>query len=311
MSNFLTHGRILGGIVTTPDLAASIRDYRDMLGLEMVERAQISDALATSWGCPDSAGAMMATLMPISGAHCAIRLVEQDVPDDFRPTSSFGWAAYEITVQDVYGWPDRLNGSGFDIIGPPREIEGLPYFVAMQMTGRGREMIYLNEVRMDTPSSDLPRANSPVDHIFIVILATADRAAAVDWYARHLGLDEGGTYTLEYTMINKAFGLPDGTQSSITMVQKARLPIIEVDDYPGSAVVRPGDATRLPPGNALVSFAVDSLDALALDYITPPVARMETPYGGRRVATVFGPAGERLELIEIKSPLPLGKGCAD
>ena len=31
------------------------------------------------------------------------------------------------------------TGARFDIIGPPREIEGLPYFVAMQMTGRGRD----------------------------------------------------------------------------------------------------------------------------------------------------------------------------
>ena len=299
MTDFLNHGRILGGVLATPDLAGSIMDYRAMLGLDLVERAQLSDSLAASWGCPDSAGAMMATLMPTSGAHCAIRLVEQDVPHDFRPTSSFGWAAYEITVQDVYGWPERLKGSGFDIIGPPREIEGLPYFVAMQMTGRGREMIYLNEVRMDTPSSDLPKAQSPVDHIFIVILATADRARTVDWYREKLQIDEGGTYTLEYTMINKAFGLADGTQSSITMVQKARLPIIEVDDYPASAVGRPGGAARLPPGNALVSLAVESLDALALDYISPPVTRMEPPYGGRRAATVFGPAGERLELVEI------------
>ena len=299
MTDFLNHGRILGGVLATPDLAGSIMDYRAMLGLDLVERAQLSDSLAASWGCPESAGAMMATLMPTSGAHCAIRLVEQDVPDDFRPTSSFGWAAYEITVQDVYGWPERLKGSGFDIIGPPREIEGLPYFVAMQMTGRGREMIYLNEVRMDTPSSDLPKAQSPVDHIFIVILATANRARTVDWYREKLQLDEGGTYTLEYTMINKAFGLADGTQSSITMVQKARLPIIEVDDYPASAVGRPGGAARLPPGNALVSLAVESLDALALDYISPPVTRMEPPYGGRRAATVFGPAGERLELVEI------------
>ncbi len=299
MPDFLTHGRILGGIVTTPDLAGSVRDYRGLLGLELVERSQLSGELAASWGCPGSAGAMMATLMPTSGAHCAIRLVEQPVPDGFRAVSSFGWGAYEITVQDVYGWPDRLKGSGFDIVGPPREIEGLPYFVAMQMVGRGREMIYLNEVRMDTPSSDLPRAHSPADHIFIVILATPDRAGTVAWYRDMLSLDEGGTYTLEYTMINKAFCLPDGTQSSITMVQKARLPIIEVDDYPDAAVVRPGDAGRLPPGNALVSIAVDSLDALDVEYIMSPIARMEMPYAGKRAATVFGPAGERLELIEI------------
>jgi catechol 2,3-dioxygenase-like lactoylglutathione lyase family enzyme len=298
MTDFLTHGRIIGGVVTTPDLDAALEDYHGRLGLKIVERGELGSELAASWNCPNSACAPMATLQPQSGAHCFIRLIEQPVPEDFKPTRTYGWAAYELTVQDVYGWPERLVGSGFDIIGPPKEIAGLPYFVPMQVTGRGREMIYLNEVREDTPTSDLPKAKSPTDHIFIVILATSDRAAAVDWYRQKLGLDEGGTYTLEYTMINKAFSLPDGTQSSITMVQKARLPIIEVDDYPEAAIIRPGDARRLPAGNALVSLAVDSLDAVKLDFITPPVAPMQLPYGGRRTATVFGPAGERIELVE-------------
>jgi catechol 2,3-dioxygenase-like lactoylglutathione lyase family enzyme len=299
MNDFLTHGRIVGGVITTPDLDAALDDYHGRLGLNIVERGELDAGLAASWGCPNSAGARTATLQPQSGAHCFIRLVEQPVPDDFRPTRTFGWAAYELTVQDVYGWPDRLAGSGFDIVGPPKEIAGLPYFVPMQVTGRGREMIYLNEVRENTPSSDLPRANSLTDHIFICILATYDREANLAWLREKIGLDEGGTYTLEYTMINKAFGLADGTQSSITMIQKERLPIIEVDDYPEAATARPRAAGCLPPGNALVTLAVDSLDATKADFIAPPVVRGGSIYGGRRSATVIGMAGELLELVEI------------
>jgi hypothetical protein len=212
---------------------------------------------------------------------------------------TYGWAAYELTVKDVYGWPDRLAGSGFDIVGPPKPIEGLPYFIPMQVTGRGREMIYLNEVAENTPSSDLPKASSLTDHIFIVILATHDREANLVWLKDRIGLDEGGTYKLEYTMINKSFGLADGTQSSITMVQKGRLPIIEVDDYPGAATVRPLVAGHLPPGNALVSFAVDSLDAVKADFIKPPMFHDGALYRGKRSATVVGMAGELLELVEI------------
>lgn len=295
----LTHGNIVGGIVATPDLEAALADYRDVLGLDQVESGAIDAALAGSWGCPGNVGARFATLQPKSGAHCFIRLIEQALPDDFRPTRSFGWAAYELSVEDVYGWPARLEGHGFDIIGPPKEIAGLPYFVPMQVTGRGREMIYLNEVRENTPSSDLPKARSLTDSIFICILATADRLAALDWYGTKLGLDEGGSYTLEYTMINKAFGLADGTQSTITMVQKGRLPIIEVDQYPDAATQRPRAPGFLPPGNALVSLAVDSLDALDLDFIAPPEVRPGPIYDGRRSASVVGPAGELLELIEI------------
>lgn len=295
------HGQILGGIITTPDLEAALDDYAGRLGFTLIEQGTVPAELATSWGTPASAGARMATLQPTSGAPCFLRLVEQPVPPGFTPTRTYGWAAYEMSVQDVYGWPDRLAGSGFAIVGPPKPIDGLPYFVPMQVIGRGGEMIYLNEVACDTPSSDLPKARCPVDQMFICILATPDLPGTVAWYRKQLHLDEGGSYTLEYTMINKAFGLPAGTQSTITMVQKGRLPIIEVDGYPEGATARPGDPARLPAGNALISLAVESLNALSLDWITPPTVQAGALYAGHRAATTFGPAGERLELVEVAS----------
>jgi catechol 2,3-dioxygenase-like lactoylglutathione lyase family enzyme len=295
----LRHGQILGGVITTPELDAAIVDYRDILGLTLIEKTSVSEALAETWRVPGLTGKAMATLQPKSGAACFVRLIEQSLPDSFRPTRSFGWGAYEFTVQDVYGWPKRLNGSGFDIVGPPKEIPGLPYFIPMQATGRGREMIYLNEVRENTPSSDLPKAASPVDHIFICILAAPDRARAVNWYRDKIGLDEAGTYVLEYTMINKAFDLPAGTQSALTMVQKGRLPIIEVDDYPKKAGPRETVDGGLPPGNALVTLAVERLDMIDVDPLAAPCVLDGPIYSGRRSMTVRGPAGELLELVEM------------
>ena len=295
----MKHGQIIGALATVPDLDAALADYAGVLGFDVAKRGTIDPDLAASWASPGVAGARYAALRSFSGAASTIRLVEQPIVPGYRPTTTFGWNAFEISVQDVFGWPGNLAGSGFDIVGPPREIPGLPYFVAMQMVGRGGEMIYLNEVREDTPTSDLPRAASPVDTVFIVILGTADRAAAVDWYRDRLRLDEGGSYTIEYTMINKAFGLADGTQSTITMAQKDRMPIAEIDQYPPAAAARPMADGMLPPGNALVTLAVDNLDALALDWLTPPMVRDGHPYDGRRAATVRGPAGELLELVEI------------
>jgi catechol 2,3-dioxygenase-like lactoylglutathione lyase family enzyme len=295
----LTHGCIMGGVVATPDLSAALEDYQGRLGFALVDKEPLAVDLAVSWNCPAAAGATMATLQPTSGAHCFIRLIEQPLPASFVPTTTYGWASYEITVQDVFGWPDRIAGSGFDIIGAPKEIEGLPYFVAMQVHGRGKEMLYFNETRSNTPTNDLPFAQSPMDHIFIVILAAPDREASVAWYRDRLGLDWGDTYTIEYSMINNAFGLPAGTTSSLTMIQKGRMPIVEIDDYPVQTKVREAESGRLPPGNALVTLGVESLDTLTLDWIKPPVKRSETIYGGRRAATVKGTAGELLELIEI------------
>lgn len=287
----MSHGRIAGATVTTPDLAGALADYRDRLGLQLVEHGTVFDDLARSWGTPGSAGSPYATLRPSSGAPCLLRLVEQPLPADFVPVRTYGWAAYELTVQDVFGWPAKLAGSGFDIVGPPRAIPGLPYFVAMQMTGRGREMIYLNEVACDTPTSDLPRAASPVDRVFIVILATPDADATCAWYRDRLRLDIGGRYEIEYTMINKAFGLPPTHLTKLAMMQKGRLPIVEVDTYPAAATARPGPADRLPAGNALVSLEVENIYALDLPLIAPPQV-----VDGRRIATVRGPAGELIEL---------------
>ena len=299
MSDFLTHGRILGGTVSTPDLDAALHDYRDVLGLRLVEQGPLPADLASSWGCPGAAGSRHAALQPASGIPCTLRLVEQPLPADFMPTRTFGWAAFEITVQDVFGWPGRLSASGFDVVGPPREIPGLPYFVAMQMLGRGREMIYLNEVRSNMPLADLPPAASPSDRIFIVILASPDRAATMRWYADHLGLEESGSYMIPYTMISRAFGLPRDTLHGLSMAQCGRMPIVEIDDYPAQATPRATPAGMLPPGNAVVTLAVDRLGGRSLDFIAPPAVRQGPVYAGRRAATVRGAAGELLELVEV------------
>lgn len=292
------HGQILGGLSTVPDLAAAVAAYRDLLGLVPVEQGPLDADLAAAWGAPATTEAPMATLQTASGAPSFLRLVEQPPEPGFRPTRSFGWAAFEISVADVFGLAGRLEGSAFDIIGPPKQIAGMAAFIPMQVLGPGREMLYLNQVLADMPDLDLPRAAAGVDRIFITILATPDRPATVEWYARALGLEAGASFTIAYSMINKAFGLPDTHQTTLTMVQKGRLPIIEVDDYPAEATVRATHSGLLPPGNALVTLAVDSLAQCACDWIAPP-RRLSGPlYAGRRAATVRGPAGELLELVE-------------
>jgi catechol 2,3-dioxygenase-like lactoylglutathione lyase family enzyme len=298
--SFDKHGRIKCGTVSTPDLEGALQDYRDLLGLRVVDQGEIPQDLAESWGAPASAGQRFALLQPQSDVPSFIRLIEAPLHPDFEPTRTFGWAAFELTVKDVYGLAERVQGSGFETVGPPKPIENLPYFVPMQVLGRGREMLYFNQVAMDTPSSDLPKAQSEVDHIFIVILATPDREGSLRHLKERLKLDEGGSYTLNYTMINKAFGLPDGTQSTITMVQSGRLPIVEVDGYPDGAIERPVHRGMLPPGNAIVTLGVDSLSALELDLVAPPQRRDGPLYAGRLAATHRGSAGELVELVELR-----------
>ena len=55
-----------------------------------------------------------------------LRFVEGDAPESLVPLRTFGWAALEICVQNVLAVNERLRSSPFEIIGPPRENEGLP-----------------------------------------------------------------------------------------------------------------------------------------------------------------------------------------
>ena len=82
------------------------------------------------------------------------------------------------------------------------------------------------------------------------------------------------------------------------MVQNGRMPIVEIDDYPPQTKLRRADPGCLPPGNSLVTLIVDSLDAIETDWIAPPAHLPGPLYSGNRSATVLGPAGELLELVE-------------
>ena len=297
----IAHGTILGGLSTVPDLAQGIAAYRDTLGFELIERGILPSDLARSWDAPALDGAQIATFRPASGEPCWFRLIEQPAHPAFRPTTTFGWAAFECTVEDVWRWPTALPADRFEIVGPPKELVGIePAFIPMQVLGLGREMLYLNQVLRDMPGSDLPRARSPVDRIFICVLAAPDRETAVGWYRDRLGLERGADFTIPYTMINQAFDLPPETKTTLTMVSAGRMPIVEVDDYPETATARPLLDGHLPPGNALVTLAVRDFDACDVEWIAQPARRDGAPYEGRRAGTTRGPAGELVELVEVR-----------
>ncbi|MEE4154802.1 MAG: VOC family protein [Erythrobacter sp.] len=295
----IPHGTILGGLSTVPDLDEALRAYGEVLRLQLVEEGRLDEELARSWGCAANAGSPYAVLRPSSDAPCWFRLVEQPDHPSFIPTTTYGWAAFETTVENVWHWPGALPESLFTIVGPPKKLENIePAFIPMQALGPGREMIYLNQVLGDLPETDLPRAHAPVDRIFIVVLATPSRENSIAWYCEKLGLSRGEDYTLPYSMINDAFALPPETQTTISMVQHGRLPIVEVDDYPQAAKPRARHESMLPPGNALVTLAVDDLDACSARWISSPKARDGAMYGGRRAACAIGEGGELVECVE-------------
>ncbi|WP_448586923.1 hypothetical protein [Thermaurantiacus sp.] len=300
MTGQRTHGAILCGTVNAPDFPAARTDYTRELGFEVVEEGRISPDLARSWGAPAQVGAPYALLAPPGGGSGGfLRLVGGTAVPAFRPLSSYGWAAFEIAVEDGPALHARLDTAAFRVLGPPKPVPGFTAFIPFQVAGRSGEVLYLNTVLEErTAGLDLPKAKAPVDSMFIAVLAAEDRARTVAFHVAALGFEEGESFTIPYSVINGSFGLPEDHLTTITMTKVGRTPASEIDQYPQAALDRPRSPGELPPGNALVTFAIRSLDAVRAPFIEPPAVREGPLYRGARVATLIGPSSERIELVE-------------
>jgi len=278
--------------------------YCRWLDYSVEEQGELDAALAESLGAPASAGSRCAVLRPASGRDVFLRIVENQAHPDYRPLVSYGWAAIEICVEDVLAANERILESPFEVIGPPREIDGLPAIYPMQVRGPDQEIVYLTQIREDLPEFDLPRAEAPIDRLFILVLACSDMHASLDWIEEHIGFAVGRRgMEIEYTMLANAFGTPADELHAISTMVHGRDVFLEVDQLPPQATVRPGFEGMLPQGVAAGTFLHPDFAALeeklSDHWITPPMVHDSAVYGGKRSGTVRAPDGTLFEIVEM------------
>ncbi len=297
---FDTHGRIKCATITSPLFVRSLNDYRRVLGLDIVEEGIVDAALADAWAAPDSAGRRYALLQPKSGAACFIRLVEATTVQDYLPLRSFGWAALDIAVQNLAALQENIEADGaFTVMGSPQPAPWLGNGLCLYVRGQANEVIALHQIDRSPAEFDMARAAATVDQIFMAELAAPELEAAVDHYGQAYGFDIGATQAHVLFPVNESFGMPAAATSRMAIAKVGRLPTARIAQYPAGTDIRPLYGNELPPGIAMLSFAVRNLDRLEDDFITPPMTCSGPLYGGRRTATVMGPAEELIELIEV------------
>jgi len=285
--------------IGAPDVDAVEKTYVDWFDFRVVHRGAIETEVAQSWGAPNNAGAKVSVLEPQSGKQDFLRLVENPIPGGYKPLTTHGWAASEMVCQDVDALQEKLKASPFEIIGPAADLELIPEIRAMQVRGLADEVFYLTMFKEDLPEYDLPEAHSFVDRMFIAVLATDGPEKVQAWFDKHWGIAPGDIADTKLSLIDDAFGVPHRSLDlRLTVATMRARSLVEIDGYPPQATERPRVDGHLPPGNAMMSVLVDTLDGLALETITPPVRRPEAPYFGRRAATTLGAMGELIELIE-------------
>lgn len=225
------NGQILGGLSTAPSLDNAVTAYHDVLGLKLTDRTLVPPSLARSWGCEGVAGAPMAGFTPGSGSASLVRVVEQALHPEFTPVRTYGWAAFEYAVSDVSELERLCDGhEAFTILGRPKPLSGVDAgFLAMQASGPGQEVLFLNQVLKPSAVSEVPVARSFVDQIFIAVLAAADLEQAAAWYRDILDLSRNEDYVLPYSTINKAFGFDSSHKTKIAVMGRERVPLVEIE----------------------------------------------------------------------------------
>lgn len=291
-------GPVLLGTVVVPDLDAATRAYTDWLGFVVQSEGVVDEALATLWRAPRAVGARLRVLGSTPTRGGGVRLVERARPLDESPLRVPGWRALEICVSDLNAVRARLVGSPFTVLGEPASIGGGSPIWALQATGPGREMLYLTLTVPDT-GFDLPLAEQLIDRMFIAVLSAPAVEPARDWFLQHFG---GGPalppapYVL--TAVSRDAGLPPERTYAMTAFGLHGQSLIEVDEHFPEFVDERPPADDLRAGIAMVTWEVDSLDAVRGLLQAEPARRSERPYGGRRVAIAVGLAGELHELVE-------------
>ena len=294
-------GPLLAATMSVTDPARSRQVYGRWLDYRPAADGRVSAALAAAWSAPAAEGARWELLAPASGAPGGLRLVEAPPVSGYQPLRSFGWAAAEMTVVDVDGLAERLNGTPFRIVGPPRALSSISAIKAMQMVGPDGEVIYLSDLSAYEGRFDVARATVPVDRAFISVLAAPDLEATRTFYETHFKLQRMSDHEVVYPVLNDAFGRDADGRHRISSLQLAGQNVIEIDQYPDAATARPAASGHLPPGAAMMTFATPALDRLDVDFLSPPQPLAEPPYDGSRVALCRGAAGELIELVETRA----------
>ena len=133
-----------------------------------------------------------------------------------------------------------------------------------------------------------------------MVLAGPDIEALLNWYAGKFSMQRGPARQVPIGVVQQAQGLSADDLVGIGLIRLTEHGnLIEFDGYsPAHSGPRPFKAGELPPGIGITSFLVPDLAALNLPYVSPPANYEGKAYDGRRAATVRGPVGELIELIE-------------
>jgi len=291
--------RIRIATIAAADIGEIEARYTKWLGYVVRERGKVPASLAASWGAPKAAGRPYVLMSSPGWPDVYIRAVQTPAVKGYEPMTTWGWNAIEIVVDDPDATRAKFREAPFTVIGEPENLQGYPSIRAFQVTGSAQEVLYLTAETGDRTKSPLPSPNGAVGRPFIMVVAGPDIEKLRSFYGDNLHITSAPARERTLGLLQKAQHLAPDSLLPITTGRLA-MPgnLLEFDGYSAKTTARPHPKGELPPGVAMTSFGVVNLDDIDLPFVKKPMTEKSRAYGGKRTATVVGPAGELIELIE-------------
>jgi alkylated DNA nucleotide flippase Atl1 len=273
----------------------TVAAYVDHLSMSVAESGAISQAQADLWGAPRLVGNRYAVLQSETSIAW-IRVVEDTETAAAITFKQQGWMSLEVVVADVNRLAEELVGSDFELFRPPADLDISDAIRAMQVIGPAGEVLYLTQVNGTVEPFDIPMAKCRVDHLFIPVMCCTDRDEALTFYQQFPG-GKDFSFDTKITSVNEAYGYDLDRKHPVATAQLAGSTMIEIDQIE-AAEPRPQGEGLLPAGIAMISYEVESLADLKIDWFSVPAKLEGAPYNGRLAACCRGKGGEIIELIE-------------
>jgi hypothetical protein len=267
------------------DGEAAVHAYTQWLHQQTVSADKLDAATAGAIGYPALAGARSWQLANASGRRW-LQILECKDALSRDSLHSLGWMALEVLVENVDSLAASLEGSPFELLRPPADLDLGDKIRACQVRGPTGEVLYLTQIKGAVPPFQLPTCEAPVDHLFIPVLSTPSRAESLNQYAAISG-NNGISFDTKITVLNQARGYNLDRRHPVATLQLAGRSLIELDQIENTLAPEPG----IYSGMASVAFECAGEDDN--NVFKPTVG----PFAGRSVSAQLGCAGEHFTLV--------------
>ena len=285
MSNPPSLGPVALCTLIARDGAVAVEAYTRWMYQQVKHHGPLGPGTANALGLGKLAGNPSWVLANQAGRSW-LQIVEHPEAQDRDALGSYGWMAMETLVEDVDSLAASLEGSPFELLRPPADLDVSDKIRACQARGPAGEILYLTQVKGDVPPFDLPACRAPVDHLFIPVLSTPSRDCSLADYAAISG-NEGISFETRITVVNQARGFELERRHPVATLQLAGQALIEIDQIADTQDAGSGPRN----GVACIAFFCSAKpDAGA-------ILLKEGPFAGQHCSAQTGTGGEYFTLV--------------